>query len=253
MTEWHPKWISAITDLREAIADVYRVFARYPMPSSLDASPVQDIDEIKKNLSSAPLERLSSDAIGLFAMCAMTTVGDVAEYKHFLPRIIDLACQGGHGQPGLDPELIASKLDYGDWRSWPAGEKAALDRVYDRAWGRARLLHPDQEEAEDWLCGNAIIGNRLDDGLQAWITDPTPDSMVQLANFLMGADSIAEAIGFWGIVPRETRCQIVDWLSSDAVEAALTEAVSYVAESDLWRFDSIDASISLLKQAHWRD
>ena len=98
-----------------------------------------------------------------------------------------------------------------------------------------------------------MIGNRLDDGLQAWITDPSTDSMVQLAYFLMGAKSIAEAYAFWENVSSEVRHQIIDWLLSEAVETSLSKAVADVAENDLWRFDSIDASISLLKHARWRD
>lgn len=77
--------------------------------------------------------------------------------------------------------------------------------------------------------------------------------MVQLAYFLMGAKSIAEADAFWENVSSEVRHQIIDWLLSEAVETSLIEAVSDVAESDLWRFDSIDSSISLLKQARWRE
>lgn len=253
MKALHPKWISASKDLHDAIAAAYQAFSGYPAPSSWHASPLRDIEEIKKNLSSARLHQLSPDAVGLYAGSAMTTVGDVDDYKHFLPRILHLACMPGHSQPGLDPEIIACKLDYGDWRGRPAEEKAAVTQFYDRAWALARLLHPDKKEAEGWLCGNAMIGNPLENGLRVWITEPTTDSMVQLAYFLMGADSVAKAVAFWEEVLPETRHQIVDWLLSDVVEAALVEAVSDVAENDLWRFDSIDSSISLLKQARWRE
>jgi hypothetical protein len=252
MTEAQARMNSANADLRETIARIYQTFAPYPIPSSLDAPSYLEPGQILKNLSSAPLQQLSAGSLGPYASSALTTVGDVADYKHFLPRIMHLACLGGHGQPGMNSELIASKLSYAGWRTWPTGEQDAIERVFDRAWARSRLFHPDWEEADGWLCGNAMIGNSLDDGLKAWVAEPTPDSMVQLAHIVIGAQDIAKATGFWGEVPLEVRRRLVDWLSSEAVEAALIEAVSHVAESDLWRFDSIDAGISLLKSASWR-
>jgi hypothetical protein len=243
----------AVVKLREALIAVYAAFSAYERPTSMHASSLRDADAIRAELCSAPLNRLSPEAIVPYANWAMTTVGDIEDYKHFLPRIIHLAATGGNGQPGLDPRLIASKLEYANWRSWSFDEQKVLERMFEAAWARARLQHPDDVDAEDWLCGSAMLGNEMEAGLAEWIADATPNSMAQLAHFLMAGEGVARGTGSWEDVRLDTRKQIVDWLCSDAVEAALIDAVDKVAESDLWRFDSAEAAVSLLKQVRWRD
>ncbi len=76
-------------ELQRLIDDCYDAFAPYPPPRSLHA--LRDPVAILATLTSAPLRELTGEQIGPYAGWAMTTVGDVTDYKHFLPRILEQA------------------------------------------------------------------------------------------------------------------------------------------------------------------
>src|SRR5437870_2848184 len=106
-----PKDITAANAaLADALAELYATFAIYSAPRRLHASPLRNAANILRDLRSAPLKSLPPVAIGPFAMYSMTTVGDVGDYKHFLPRIIHLGIIGGQGEPALEATAIAAKL-----------------------------------------------------------------------------------------------------------------------------------------------
>lgn len=241
----------AYRHLQQRIDEAYEAFSGYLRPVSVHASPERNPAEILEDLTSAPLRELGEKALGPYSSRAMTTAGDLEDYKHFLPRILELSLTNG-GQPGLEPELVSSKLDHAAWRRWPVAEQAAIENFFMAAWAKARLLHPDAEDASRWLCGIALLGLDLEGALDGWLESMTPASALQLAKFLMEQQDLPKGTGFWEEVDITRRRLVVDWLCSDAVQIAFIEAVDHVAESDRWLFDSADASVALLQQARWR-
>jgi hypothetical protein len=111
--------------LAEALAGVYRVFAAYPLRARIAGCPhcVGEVDELA--LHTAPLGQLGEDDLGLYAFKAMSTFGDVEDFKHFLPRILELMLVGG-GYPGLGRDVVGSKLALAKADGWPEGERRAL-------------------------------------------------------------------------------------------------------------------------------
>src|SRR5438128_364366 len=60
----------------------------------------------------------------------MTTWGDEEDFKHFLPRILELWSEDeGFLLNGADQ--LWSKLESANWREWPENEKQALKNVLD--------------------------------------------------------------------------------------------------------------------------
>jgi hypothetical protein len=247
MTNKPVNFAQAYSDLQYRIDQAYAVFARYERPRSLHASSVHDQAKIFRDLTSAPLRELDLAVLDGYARSAMTTIGDPEDYKHFLPRILELAATSGR-----EAEDIAGKLDYAGWRTWPAAEQAAIDDVFQAAWAKARLMHPDEEDASGWLCGIAMLGLDLETALDGWLESMTPASALQLATFLTGQEDLPKGGGYWAEVDIARRRLVVDWLCGDAVQIAFIDAVDHVAESDRWLFDSADTSVALLLQAHWR-
>lgn len=229
--------VRANRDLSEALAALYAAFAGYPPPEDLEASPLRDAEAILAHLRSAPLKQLSAASLGRYASCALTNVGDVAEYKHFLPRIVHLAVVGGEGEPGLDACCIASKLNYGVWLGWPDRERFAIVRAFSAAWARLRFFHPDERDAEEWLCASAILGLDVVPKLAAWLKDTSVESMLQLADFIIGTGALYVPDGYWESVPPEIRSEIVGWLRGDDVLKGLRDMETKVPEGDRWRFD----------------
>jgi len=238
--------------LRRAIDDLYFAFDAYGSPSILHGSPYRDVDAILKDITSAPLRELHPESLSYFAATAMTTVGEVETYKHFLPRILELALSDQDGL-GLDPEVIAGKLLYAGWNDWPDMERRVIAKLLDLAWMRARRQHPDEEDASCWLCAIAMLDLDVAENLDGWLRDMTPDAAVQLAWFLhMEAEHIVKGDSYWEDVAVAKRKLVSDWLCSDALQMALLAVIGEVADDDQWRLDMIDEHIAILKQTDWR-
>lgn len=222
--------------VQQAIDAAYRAFAAYPRPTSLDASPLRDADEILKTLTSAPLRDLTDEQIGPYAGWALTTVGSVRDYKHFLPRILEQAV-GDQGWFGVEPTGIAMKLDMAGWRRWPEVEQAAVSDVFSAAWVQAREMHPDEERAEGWLCGMAALGLDMARPLTEWLSSPSINALLQLASCLHRGAVFQENDDkslWWKYAGKEIRGTIVAWLLNDTVIHALVNGARGVSESDRW-------------------
>lgn len=130
-----------LAQLSDAIEGVYEAFAPYPLRRVIDGCPHCVGEEDQDHLHRAPLRELTDEDLQQFAFNAMTTWGDAVDYRHFLPRIIELSVLGDAGLIGLEPWLIGSKLNYAGWAQWPRREREALVRFMKSAW-RVVLAHP---------------------------------------------------------------------------------------------------------------
>jgi hypothetical protein len=113
--------------LEEAVDGLYRAFARYPRRAAIEVCPHCVGREDQDTLARLPLRSLSCAQLSRFGFKAMTTWGTPDDYKHFLPRILELASTPEAADwPGLDMQLIASKLQLAGCASWASPELAAL-------------------------------------------------------------------------------------------------------------------------------
>ncbi len=222
--------------LQPLIDDCYEVFASYPPPRVLNASAARDPDAILKMLTSLPLRELTGEELGAYAGWAMTTVGDTRDYKHFLPRILELAVFDASWH-GLDPPVIAGKLNYGGWQTWPTEERTAVRALFAGAWRRGFDQHPDEADPSGWLCGIAIIGGDLNAALKAWLFSTSPNAVLQLAEFFRGD---AERLishkadrNFWDAAGDAAIERMRRWLLSEPVLDRLLSA--QVRPEDQWR------------------
>jgi len=133
----------------------------------------------------------------------MTTVGDVDDFRHFLPRIFELLVDGAlTGE--IDPEIVLGKLTYGGWFNWPEPEQAAIRAYLGILWQRGRCT----AEAQSWLCAIARAEPDVLPYLDAWAHDPSPAAQAALAAFLEDPGSKLE--GFWEDAAEQWR-QVIDW------------------------------------------
>lgn len=112
-------------ELAIATENLYRVFARYPYSSDMEICPCCTTKEDRHSLTSKTLRLLTGDDIGEYAFSAMTTWGDVYDFKHFLPRIFELKALDA---VWTDTFVVLGKLEYANWRTWKKDEQ---DGVYD--------------------------------------------------------------------------------------------------------------------------
>lgn len=133
------------------------MFARYTQPTRLNASPVYGKEDFLKPLVSTSLRELTCDQIGRYAGKALTTVGTVSDYKHFLPRLLEHAVAERCPYMGLDPKELAERLIYGGWSRWPDGEREAVLSVMHLAADQSANEPPDTSEAEAWQKALSIL------------------------------------------------------------------------------------------------
>lgn len=205
-----------------AIEDVYRAFKTYPFRKDMEACPCCVSGESQHNLARVRLRELRAEELGRYAFKAMTTWGSVEDYKHFLPRVLELAAlDPGAAEPGLDLELIASKLHHALWLTWPFAERAAVDMYFEALWRTVVAQHPSNasERAIDCFraCSYAVgDGSRF---LKIWEQETSLNaslhvaaSVVSEAGAVVGED-VREPT--WWRAPQHYRV-LVEWLQHPA-------------------------------------
>jgi hypothetical protein len=97
--------------IANAIEDLYRVFAGCRLDPHVEGCPHCVSDRDHARIHSRPLRSLSGDDLGRYAFKAMTTWGNERDFRHFLPRILELLVSND-----LDPptEVVLGKLAYGN-------------------------------------------------------------------------------------------------------------------------------------------
>jgi hypothetical protein len=69
----------------------------------------------------------------------MTTWGDVEDFKHFLPRLLELIATTGLA---YGHEVVLGKLEYAKWNEWEETEKDAI-RAFLLAWWTESLTNKE--------------------------------------------------------------------------------------------------------------
>lgn len=119
-------------NLKNTIEALYETFAAYPLKSSIEGCPCCVSGSDKDKLHTAALRDLTSDNLSRYSNKAMTTWGDTDDFRHFLPRILELVAEGK-----FDPAALR-KLNYGEWKTWPENEQAAV-KDFLLAWWQAQI------------------------------------------------------------------------------------------------------------------
>jgi len=210
-------------DLAGAVDGLYDAFARYPRRAAMDSCPHCVGKAEQDVLARVPLRGLSCEQLSRYAFKAITTWGAAEDYKHFLPRILELALtREGLGWPGLDLEVIAGKIRLGGGAAWPEEERAALHAFLEAVW-RTVLAHDPQDgrwKAEELLPGIASIVDDVAPFLAAWERDQSRAAVLQLADFV--ETSSHGLRGPWREVAARERVErwLVEAARKDALEAA---------------------------------
>jgi hypothetical protein len=126
-----PKTVSETR--RNAINELYRQFGRYSFPHAMQPDPAFPGFCDDGPLRAAELPKLPAEAFQRYAWKAVTTWGSVNDFKHFLPRILELIALGETGI-AFDAASTLEKLNYGRWRTWPSSEQVAIEAYLFALW-----------------------------------------------------------------------------------------------------------------------
>lgn len=132
--------------LSAALNRLYAAFAHIPRPTAIEACPHCWTDrDTTTLLTPVPLREMTADMLRRYAAKALTTVGTEADFRFFVPRLLDIACTTGFDHPNL--EILLDRLRLAEWTRWgPAGRDAIRDLLLAR---RAAALAESQNDVED--------------------------------------------------------------------------------------------------------
>lgn len=172
--------------LQAAVERLYEVFARYPLNPGMPGSPLfEDWPEKNRRLSSKPLRELSADDLREFAWEALTTWGEEPDFKHFLPRLLELLTQL---PADVEPWIVLDKLRYehGPWTTWPETEQTAVRTFLLTFW--EYLLTTTgaaiDEHFDDYFAALAYVYPDFGELLQRWADSPAETATLRLVNLV---------------------------------------------------------------------
>ena len=146
-----------------AIEELYATFAVYPLKSTMDGCPCCVSNADKEIIHSKQLRALDGDDLSRYAFKAMTTWGDTDDFKHYLPRILELLATTDFI---VDTFVVLGKLTYGNWRSWLANEQTAIETFVYAWWGHL-IRSKTYFDREAFIEINKLTNN-IDKLLQLW-------------------------------------------------------------------------------------
>jgi hypothetical protein len=232
-------------DLSESVRGLYEVFERYRFRRNMPRDDVSGMPEEIALLRSKPLRELAADELAPYAGKAITTWGDVEDFKHFLPRLMELiATEGSVGF--RDPEVVFSRFRYGKWEGWERGERRAVESYLLSLWrfvlSRYPTIHGWEESfrsledsirgvssmANDVLAAIAQATDDLSPYLRIWREDRSLSALRHLADFVV--DALAAVISDGTLGPwwkdRPAQAQVKAWLSEPATWQRLEEGIN---------------------------
>lgn len=116
--------------LNQSLNALYTIFSSYTINENFRDRACQCCVTNKEiqSLLSKPLKQLSGDDIEHFSRSAITTYGDVEDYKHFLPRILELIQLPNSNV--LDDFTTFEKLNYSSWLTWSEEEVLSIKNYF---------------------------------------------------------------------------------------------------------------------------
>jgi hypothetical protein len=219
-----------MTSVTTALENLYQIFSSVRPPTAIEACPCcLDTNEID-TLLRTPLRTLTPNDLASYASSVFYTVGNAADFRYFLPRILDISAHDPDWYPTI--EIVLGKLQRANWLHWSTAEVQTVTQ-FAMAIFMNLLEHDDNsgQDIDSWICGFGRAGMDLTPFLIQLQALPYRKKLVEFyevnsAKLLKGALRNA----FWDEHP-EAMHRIVDWFHSSAIEQAILEVYGLVAET----------------------
>ena len=205
------------TKLQNSIENLYQVFAKYPLKTKIEGCPCCVGKQENSVLHSKPLRELSGKDLSFYGFKAISTFGDVGDFKHFLPRLFEILIEN---EFDYNEEILFRKFEYADWQNWDANEQLAIKNFFFALFGFA--VNFEMENAyltETYLVGIGCAVEDLTPYLNLWLDDISKNKIITLKNFVVDCD-FGMSNAFFSDKLKQ-RKQIKVWLVSDKLISIL--------------------------------
>lgn len=209
--------------LATAIERLYATFARYGLKQPIPSCACCVLRGDQTVLTAAPLRELSREALEKFGSKAMSTWGGIDDYKHFLPRLLELEASG----PTATLTRMSDKLVYASWRTWPAREQDAIVAYYHALaishFSPSAMTQLLSETLEDAV----VLDLDMTAFLAAWTTLKEDAAVQQLVNLASGFETATFWESLGPSAPHKGSMawhQLRSWLLDPRTEKVLVDA-----------------------------
>jgi hypothetical protein len=213
-------------ELDSAIEGLYSVFNRYRLPNHCGGCPCCTSPADGQRLQAKPLRSLTAQDLERYARKALTTFGNEDDFRHFLPRLLEIAALEG-AVADTEFEIVFGKIGYAHWESWPKAEQAAINTFLFAFWDHILGMFPSQPDARTALSGISRVVIDLTPYLDAWREDASFTAAQQLAS-LVEAELKSLARKGRALTPfceqEAQQRQVLEWLIDPATTAWLERA-----------------------------
>lgn len=152
--------------LEQSVEYLYETFSTYPLVPKMSGCPCCVSETDKENLHIRPLRDLEEHDLLRYVFKALTTWGNVDDFKHFLPRILEIYAKGGFI---AYTDTLLGKLEYGKFGTWPEHEREAVEAFLWQWWQHCIETQPHFDH--ETFTGIYKITGDLDRMLKYWETD----------------------------------------------------------------------------------
>lgn len=198
--------------------ELYGVYATVPLDPGVDFCDHCVTEAEVRALHTTPLRELTPEHLGPLLFSSTTTWGDIAYFRHFLPRLLELTAAGAMNDWSY-PSFLPRRLLLSREHDTP-GQTVAIDRFLTGWWARTLATWPPACEAAEVYDTLAEIGVSPARLLAAWPPAPVVSGARHLAAF---AELKLTASG--------TEAELREWLLGPVPEALLAAA------GDTWKGD----------------
>jgi hypothetical protein len=210
-----------VTSPDKAISDLYAEFESYGPRDRMESCPCCRGPARTRPLHEKPLRELTPRDLHGFAFSAITAIGDADDFRYFLPRILELLLSPEFREL-VEPEVVLSKLSYGNWHVWPKSERQAVRYFLHSLWNHVRTEAPGPHfynaiGVDSWLSAIARAETDLRPYLEDWHQDQSPEAAANLARFVadyrkeLASDRVPDA---YSNNAGDQWSQIREWLNS---------------------------------------
>jgi hypothetical protein len=212
-----------MTTITTAIEQLYQTFSSVRPPATIEACPCcLDTTEID-TLLTTPLRTLTPNDLASYASSVFLTMGSEADFRYFLPRILDIAAHDPDWWPSV--EIVLGNLQRANWQRWSSAEIDAITQFALAVFTTLLTSEKDTgREIDSWVCGFGRAGMDLTPFLRQLQALPYRKKLVEFyevnsTKLLKG--KLANA--FWDEHGEAMRT-VVEWFGSPITEQAIWQA-----------------------------
>jgi hypothetical protein len=208
--------------LEKSIRRLYLEFADVPRPDHIDGCPCCIDDKNVSNLLNTKLAEISQEDLSPYAESAFLTVGSLADYLYFLPRILELTAKEDHFWP--DPEITGRSIATAKLESWPAARREALLEFLEAVIELA-IKDGKSHQIDQWMC--AIGRMKID--VRPYLLRIAGSPEAVLGYFEENSDRLTKgrlSNPFWEL-PCQGHDAIVAWFRSEPIRRIPFDAYGF--------------------------